>query len=82
MAAAHVSAAENPSASGRYILARPEMVWFGLTPEYIRGHLGIRFAVDNHRSVEELGVSYRPVEETVLDHYESWWHAKHRRPSR
>lgn len=45
---------------------------FGLTQEYIRRHLGIRFAVDNRRSVEELGVAYRPVEETVLAHYESW----------
>lgn len=45
---------------------------FGLSQEYIRRHLGIRFAVDNRRSVEELGIVYRPVEETVLDHYESW----------
>jgi hypothetical protein len=28
--------------------------------------------VDNHRSVDELGLVYRPVRETVLDHYESW----------
>jgi len=106
VAEAHVRAAESPDASGRYILARPEMVsmaemsrvireryparvvvprhavpdWavrvlgprFGLTQDYIRKHLGIRFAVDNHRSVEELGIDYRPVEETVLDHFESW----------
>jgi len=45
---------------------------FGLTQDYIRKHLGIRFAVDNRRSVDELGIAYRPVEETVLDHYESW----------
>lgn len=106
VATAHIRAAEVESASGRYILARPEMVSFarmanvirdrhrarllvprhsvpdlavrvlgprfGLTQDYIRKHLGIRFAVDNHRSVEELGISYRAVEETVLDHYESW----------
>ncbi|HEY3015258.1 MAG TPA: NAD-dependent epimerase/dehydratase family protein [Nocardioides sp.] len=106
VAAAHIRAAELESASGRYILARPEMVSmrrmsriirsrhrsrlglprhgvpdaavrvlgprFGLTQDYIRKHLGIRFAVDNRRSVEELGITYRPVEETVLDHYESW----------
>ena len=106
VAAAHIRAAELESASGRYILARPEMVslremsriirdrhprrvalprhgvpdWavrvlgprFGLTQDYIRKHLGIRFAVDNRRSVEELGIAYRPVEETVLDHYDSW----------
>jgi len=106
VAEAHVRAAELPTASGRYILARPEMVsmaemsriireryparvavprhsvpdWavrvlgprFGLTQDYIGKHLGIRFAVDNHRSVEELGIDYRPVQETVLDHFDSW----------
>lgn len=45
---------------------------FGLTQDYIRKHLGIRFKVDNHRSVGELGIDYRPVEETVLDHYDAW----------
>jgi nucleoside-diphosphate-sugar epimerase len=106
VAAAHIRAAELGSASGRYILARPEMVSmrdmariirgrhrtrltvprhqvpdvavrvlgprFGLTQDYISKHLGIRFAVDNHRSVDELGITYRPVEETVLDHYDAW----------
>jgi nucleoside-diphosphate-sugar epimerase len=106
VAEAHIRAAENPAASGRYILARPEMVSmhemaqiirseyprraliprhrvpdvavrilgprFGLTRDYIARHLGISFAVDNHRSVDELGLVYRPVRETVLDHYESW----------
>ncbi|MET7472896.1 NAD-dependent epimerase/dehydratase family protein [Streptomyces sp. NPDC005648] len=45
---------------------------FGLTQDYIRKHLGIRFEVDNRRGVRELGISYRPVEETLLDHYEAW----------
>ncbi|MFE9017273.1 NAD-dependent epimerase/dehydratase family protein [Streptomyces sp. NPDC007808] len=45
---------------------------FGLTQDYIRKHLGIRFRVDNSRSVSELGITYRPVEQTVLDHYEAW----------
>jgi hypothetical protein len=45
---------------------------FGLTQDYIAKHLGIRFAVDNSRSVAELGVAYRPVRQTMLDHYESW----------
>ncbi|MDX6350476.1 MAG: hypothetical protein QOF84_5266 [Streptomyces sp.] len=45
---------------------------FGLTPDYIRKHLGIRFTVDNRRSVNELGITYRPVEETVVDHYLTW----------
>lgn len=45
---------------------------FGLTQEYIRNHLGIRFTVDNRRSVEELGIVYRPAAETLADHYRSW----------
>ncbi|HST86629.1 MAG TPA: NAD-dependent epimerase/dehydratase family protein [Kineosporiaceae bacterium] len=113
--AAHLRAAELDSASGRYILARPEMVSFaemsniirdrysrkvliprhtvpdvavrilgprfGLTQEYIRRHLGIRFTVDNHRSTQELGITYRSVQETVLDHYESWQQHRRQRKS-
>jgi len=45
---------------------------FGLTQDYIRKHLGIRFVVDNHRSVDELGITYRPIEETLTDHYQAW----------
>lgn len=45
---------------------------FGLSQAYIRSHLGIRFRVDNRRSTEELGLVYRPVEETVRDHYRAW----------
>ena len=50
---------------------------FGLTQDYIRNHLGVRFAVDNHRSIDELGITYRSVEETILDHYESWQQRRH-----
>ncbi|MCQ9135434.1 NAD-dependent epimerase/dehydratase family protein [Streptomyces hilarionis] len=45
---------------------------FGLSQRYIRNHLGIRFPVDNRRSVEELGLVYRPIEETLTDHYRTW----------
>lgn len=106
VALAHLRAALNEKASGRYILAEKGMIslfdmakmirpyhrkayllpryqlphwvirlvgpFFGLTQEYIRHHLGIRFTVDNHRSVEELGIVYRPAEETLADHYWSW----------
>ncbi|MEU5538687.1 NAD-dependent epimerase/dehydratase family protein [Streptomyces sp. NPDC020362] len=106
VAEAHIAAAENPGAEGRYIVAAETMTsfhemariirtrhpydprlprtalphWpvrilgpaFGLTQDYIRGHLGIRFRVDNSRSIHELGLTYRPVEETLLDHYASW----------
>jgi nucleoside-diphosphate-sugar epimerase len=46
--------------------------FFGLTQDYIRKHLGIRFKVDNQRSISELGISYRPIEQTLHDHYRSW----------
>ncbi|MFC7258528.1 NAD-dependent epimerase/dehydratase family protein [Streptomyces lutosisoli] len=106
VADAHIAAAENPAAKGRYIVAAETMTsfhemsriirtryprdlrlprtalphWpvrvlgpaFGLTQDYIRKHLGIRFRVDNSRSVHELGLTYRPIEETLLDHYEAW----------
>ncbi|MFI6007782.1 NAD-dependent epimerase/dehydratase family protein [Streptomyces sp. NPDC051243] len=106
VADAHIAAAENPAAKGRYILAAAAMTsfhemsriirtrhprdlrlprtalphWpvrvlgpaFGLSQDYIRKHLGIRFRVDNSRSVNELGITYRPIEQTLLDHYEAW----------
>ncbi|RDS84001.1 NAD-dependent epimerase/dehydratase family protein [Dyella psychrodurans] len=46
--------------------------FFGLTQDYIRKHLGIRFKVDNRRSIDELGVVYRPIEQTLHEHYRSW----------
>jgi nucleoside-diphosphate-sugar epimerase len=106
VADAHIAAAENQAARGRYIVANETMTsfhemsriirtrhprdlrlprtalphWpvrilgphFGLTQDYIAKHLGIRFRVDNSRSVDELGLTYRPIEETLLDHHESW----------
>ncbi|WP_373559664.1 NAD-dependent epimerase/dehydratase family protein [Streptomyces sp. TLI_55] len=106
VADAHIAAAENEDAHGRYILAAETMSsfydmarvlrtarprdlrlprtrlphWpirllgpaFGLTQDYIRKHLGIRFRVDNSRSRAELGVTYRPFEETILDHHRAW----------
>jgi len=106
LAAAHIAAAEEPDAHGRYIIAAPEMVsffemsqilrerfprsyklprvrlphWpvrllgpaFGLTQDYIRKHLGIRFRVDNTRSTTDLRVSYRPFEQTLTEHYQAW----------
>ncbi|MCY1667299.1 NAD-dependent epimerase/dehydratase family protein [Rhizobium sp. SL86] len=106
VAAAHIRAAENPAARGRYIVSeahtrtfleiatvarrihpRPYLLptWqipnalvrllgplFGLTQSYMSNHLGIRFALDNHRSRDELGIVYRPFAETIADHYRSW----------
>jgi nucleoside-diphosphate-sugar epimerase len=46
--------------------------FFGLTQDYMRKHIGVRFKVDNRRSIEELGIQYRPLEQTLIDHYRSW----------
>jgi hypothetical protein len=43
----------------------------------MRNHIGIRFDVANERSIEELGVKYRPVQETLVDHYKSWLEQRH-----
>ncbi len=106
VAQAHIAAARDPKAQGRYILAAPEMIslidmarvfrtvhkrpwllprvqlpnWlvmtfgpiWGLGRDYMRKHLGIRFKLDNARSIKELGITYRPIEETLVDHYRSW----------
>ena len=45
---------------------------FGLSQKWISGNLGVKFAVDNTRSISELGLNYRSLEETLNDHYESW----------
>ncbi|KAH6696473.1 hypothetical protein BKA61DRAFT_710902 [Leptodontidium sp. MPI-SDFR-AT-0119] len=45
---------------------------FGLSQSYMSAHLGVRFKSDNRRSVQELGIIYRPLEETLQDHYKSW----------
>ncbi len=54
--------------------------FFGLTQDYTRKHLGIRFTVDNQRSIDELGMTYRPVSQTLIDHYKSWvqWQSRGR----
>ena len=105
-ARAHLAAAKNDAASGRYIVADKQMTslrdmalmlrkvhkhpwmlpknqlpnWmvmtfgplFGLDKRMMRTHLGIHFQLDNSRSINELGVVYRPLEETLADHYRSW----------
>lgn len=53
-------------------LIRPIGPLFGLTNQYMTNHFGVRFTVDNQRSIDELGVRYRPIAETMIDHYESW----------
>ncbi|KAL8377945.1 hypothetical protein RB595_008570 [Gaeumannomyces hyphopodioides] len=45
---------------------------FGLTQTWLGRNLGVRFEVDNSRSVKELGVEYTPLEETLEEHYKGW----------
>lgn len=45
---------------------------FGLTRRWMSRNLGVRFAVDNGRSVGELGIRYRPLEETLVDNFQTW----------
>ncbi|GAB3451192.1 NAD-dependent epimerase/dehydratase family protein [Kineococcus endophyticus] len=45
---------------------------FGLDRQFIEHHVGIRFTLDNRRSRTELGVSYRPVADSLRDHYRAW----------
>lgn len=106
--AAHIKAAENPSANGRYIICDKKMAsfiniskhvrgqatcknrWalpqhqlptflvrlvgplFGLTSKWMRANLGIRFPIDNERGIKDLDISYRPLSNTLDDHYKSW----------
>lgn len=45
---------------------------FGLTQKWMSRNLGVRFMVDNSRAIKELGITYRPLEVTLKDHYASW----------
>jgi hypothetical protein len=39
---------------------------WGLSRDYMRKHLGFRFKINDTRSIEELGITYRPIEETLI----------------
>ncbi|CEM08602.1 unnamed protein product [Vitrella brassicaformis CCMP3155] len=81
-ALAHIRAAERPNTDGkRYLLAGREFVPAGIlasmaqqtVPEYAfevpdnLDELQMTVAFDNTRSIEELGIEYRPLEESVRD---------------
>ncbi|KUI57857.1 Bifunctional dihydroflavonol 4-reductase/flavanone 4-reductase [Cytospora mali] len=55
---------------------------FGLSQKWMACNLGVRFAVDNTRSISELGVNYRPLEETLDDHFASWAKPKDKEKSK
>jgi nucleoside-diphosphate-sugar epimerase len=41
--------------------------WIGFDRRFLRGNLGYRPVFDVSRSIQELGLSYRPLEETLRD---------------
>ncbi len=43
---------------------------FGLKRDYLERNVGHSFKIDNRKSLEELGLTYRPVRDTILDHAE------------
>ncbi|KAL2838620.1 hypothetical protein BJY01DRAFT_219876 [Aspergillus pseudoustus] len=105
VATAHLQAASNPDAHGRYIIAHKQTYGFvelarilrsltkssripkntlphlvvslsgpfiGLSRKWLSLNQGIKFNLDNGPSLSELGTVYRPLEETLADHLESW----------
>ena len=45
--------------------------WVGFSRRFLKGNLGYAPKFDASRSINELGLSYRPVEETIVDMVES-----------
>ena len=43
---------------------------FGLKRDYLERNVGHSFKIDNRKSLEEVGMTYRPVRDTILDHAE------------
>lgn len=46
--------------------------FIGVSKKWVSGNIGIGYKVDHSKSVRELGISYRPMEEVVQSHYKSW----------
>jgi dihydroflavonol-4-reductase len=46
--------------------------FMGLSMKWVSRNIGIGYKVDNGRSVEELGTTYRAQAETMKDHYRAW----------
>jgi dihydroflavonol-4-reductase len=45
------------------------MIDKSLTRKMISRNIGLPFRADNSKGIRELGLSYRPVEETVIDFF-------------
>ncbi|TGN20196.1 SDR family oxidoreductase [Leptospira idonii] len=44
--------------------------FFGLSWEHISKNVGVPFDLDNSYSIKDLGITYRPVSETLVEHIE------------
>jgi hypothetical protein len=54
------------------ILVRLSVPLLGFSQKYLKQNLGIPFDVDNRPSMDEMNIVYRPLKETLVDHYECW----------
>ncbi|KAF2017728.1 cinnamoyl-CoA reductase [Aaosphaeria arxii CBS 175.79] len=50
--------------------------FIGVSMKWVSGNIGIGYKVDHSRSVNELGVAYRPLEEVFRAHYLAWADSK------
>ncbi|KAH6629688.1 cinnamoyl-CoA reductase [Boeremia exigua] len=46
--------------------------FIGVSMKWVSGNIGIGYNVDRSRSVEELGITYHPLEKVFRDHYAAW----------
>jgi nucleoside-diphosphate-sugar epimerase len=53
-------------------LVRMSGPFLGFSQKWLRQNLGIPFDIDNRPSIDDLNIVYRPLEETLADHYQSW----------
>lgn len=103
VARAHLQAAFNPAANGRYILNATELTVLGIarilrarfdgylfpfmqipksvtwlvgplfgpiTREFVSKNVGYPLKFDKTRSVRELGVQYRPIDQSLVEHFQ------------
>ncbi|KAH6988147.1 dihydroflavonol-4-reductase [Ilyonectria sp. MPI-CAGE-AT-0026] len=67
---------KNPKALPRWNL--PSLMvyaagpFIGITKKWSAANLSTPFKVDNQKSLRELGLKYRPIEESFQAHYKSW----------
>ncbi len=51
------------------------LVWlmgplFGMNRKYVSRHVGKKMAFDNRYSQQDLGITYRPIQETLIEHFQ------------